>query len=63
MCLPQLQAVYNASKAAVIHYCKSLAVEWTGFARVNVVSPGYIRTEAMESSEMKEIWKDKTVMG
>ncbi|KAJ3526154.1 hypothetical protein NM208_g11327 [Fusarium decemcellulare] len=63
--IPQLQAVYNASKAAVIHFCKSLAVEWTGFARVNTVSPGYIKTEITHfaSDDMKRLWKDKTVMG
>ncbi|KAM5342401.1 hypothetical protein ACJ41O_013367 [Fusarium nematophilum] len=63
--IPQLQAVYNASKAAVIHFCKSLAVEWTGFGRVNTVSPGYIKTDITHfaSEEMKNLWKDKTVMG
>ncbi|TWU73006.1 hypothetical protein ED733_004878 [Metarhizium rileyi] len=63
--IPQLQAVYNGSKAAVIHFCKSLAVEWTGFARVNTVSPGYIQTEisAFAAAETKEQWKDKTPMG
>ncbi|KOS19288.1 putative NADP-dependent mannitol dehydrogenase [Escovopsis weberi] len=63
--IPQLQAVYNASKAAVIHFCKSLAVEWTGFARVNTVSPGYIVTEISNfaPAEFKRVWKDKTVMG
>lgn len=34
---PQLQAAYNASKAGVIHMCRSLAVEWVKFARVNTV--------------------------
>ena len=38
--IPRLQAAYNAVKAAVIHYCRCLAVEWAGFARVNTVSPG-----------------------
>ncbi|KAK3196040.1 Sorbose reductase sou1 [Lecanicillium sp. MT-2017a] len=63
--IPQLQAVYNASKAAVIHFCKSLAVEWTGFARCNTVSPGYIQTEISNfcSPETKKQWRDKTVMG
>ncbi|PNP53317.1 hypothetical protein THARTR1_06011 [Trichoderma harzianum] len=63
--IPQLQAVYNSSKAAVIHFCKSLAVEWTGFARVNTVSPGYILTEISTfcSPETKNIWKGKIVMG
>ncbi|KAF5019657.1 hypothetical protein F66182_8338 [Fusarium sp. NRRL 66182] len=63
--IPQAQAAYNASKAAVIHFCKSLAVEWTGFARVNTVSPGYINTEITDfvSKDVKKLWKDKTVMG
>jgi sorbose reductase len=37
--VPQKQAAYNASKAAVVHLAKSLAVEWTDFARVNCISP------------------------
>lgn len=37
--VPQTQAAYNASKAAVVHLAKSLAVEWVDFARVNCVSP------------------------
>lgn len=37
--VPQTQAAYNTSKAAVIHLAKSLAVEWVDFARVNCVSP------------------------
>ncbi|GME87637.1 oxidoreductase activity protein [[Candida] boidinii] len=39
---PIYQAGYNTSKAAVIHLAKSLAIEFTGFARVNSVSPGYV---------------------
>ncbi|WXC66375.1 L-xylulose reductase [Fusarium graminearum] len=63
--IPQLQAVYNASKAAVIHFCKSIAVEWTGFARVNTVSPGYIKTEITDfiSEDVKNVFKEKTVAG
>jgi len=63
--VPQLQAAYNASKAAVVHLCKSLAVEWTGFARANSISPGYINTTISKfcSQEMKEAWKDKIPMG
>lgn len=63
--IPQLQAVYNGSKAAVIHFCKSLAVEWTGFARCNTVSPGYIKTEISHfaSPEVKDQWRGKTPMG
>lgn len=63
--IPQLQAVYNGSKAAVTHFCKSLAVEWTGFARVNCVSPGYTRTEITNfvPPVTKALWQDKTPMG
>ncbi|OAA48810.1 sorbitol utilization protein SOU2 [Cordyceps fumosorosea ARSEF 2679] len=42
--VPRRQAAYNASKAAVVHLCKSLAIEWLGFARVNSVSPGFFKT-------------------
>jgi len=43
---PQRQASYNASKAAVVHLSKSLAVEWVEHnIRVNSLSPGYIETE------------------
>lgn len=43
---PQKQASYNASKAAVIHLTKSLAVEWAPYhIRVNSISPGYMGTE------------------
>jgi D-arabinitol 2-dehydrogenase len=44
--IPQPQAPYNASKAAVRHLASSLAVEWahTGI-RVNVISPGYMLTD------------------
>lgn len=63
--IPQLQAAYNASKAAVIHLCKSLAVEWVGFARSNSISPGYIKTEISSfcSPEIKRAWHDKIPMG
>lgn len=40
-----LQAHYNASKAAVIHLSKSLAMEWSRRGvRVNSISPGYTAT-------------------
>jgi len=48
---PQPQCAYNASKAAVIHLSKSLAVEWVGKnIRVNTISPGYIATELITRS-------------
>ncbi len=63
--IPQLQAAYNASKAAVIHLCRSLAVEWAGFARANSISPGYIYTEISDfnSPEVRKVWADKIPMG
>lgn len=43
--IPQCQAAYNASKAAVIHMTKSLAIEWIDKGiRVNSLSPGYVAT-------------------
>ena len=57
--LPQEQTSYNASKAAVVHLTKSLAVEWAGYGiRVNSLSPGYIFTEmtATVSQEMVDVW-------
>lgn len=47
--VPQRQAAYNASKAAVVHLAKSLSVEWVDFARVNCVSPGFIATDSESS--------------
>lgn len=37
--IPQTQAAYNSSKAALKHLAKSLAVEWVDYARVNSISP------------------------
>jgi sorbose reductase len=48
--IPQKQAAYNASKAAVVHLAKSLAVEWVDFARVNCISPGFISTDSKSKS-------------
>ncbi|CCH43053.1 Sorbose reductase [Wickerhamomyces ciferrii] len=63
--IPQMQSGYNAAKAAVIHFAKSLAVEWSGFARVNTVSPGYIATELTKfaDSELKKQWWSLIPMG
>ncbi|ODQ81050.1 hypothetical protein BABINDRAFT_160467 [Babjeviella inositovora NRRL Y-12698] len=63
--VPQLQAAYNAAKAACIHLGKSLAVEWAGFARVNSVSPGYIKTEISDflSVDIKSKWWQLTPVG
>ena len=58
--LPQQQAAYNASKAAVVHLTKSLAVEWAPMGiRVNCISPGYIETEM--TGAVRQDWRDRWV--
>jgi NAD(P)-dependent dehydrogenase (short-subunit alcohol dehydrogenase family) len=50
-----LQAHYNASKAAVIHLSKSLAMEWADRGiRVNSISPGYTATPMNRRPEVAE---------
>jgi len=50
-----LQAHYNASKAAVIHLSKSLAMEWCERGlRVNSISPGYTMTPMNARAEVAE---------
>jgi len=50
-----LQAHYNASKAAVIHLTKSLAMEWSRRGiRVNSISPGYTATPMNTRPEVAE---------
>ena len=63
--VPQLQAAYNAAKAAVVHLSRSLAVEWAGFARVNSVSPGYIATPISKFADLKtrQRWLELTPVG
>ena len=60
--IPQQQASYNASKAAVVHLTKSLAVEWAELGiRVNSISPGYTATELIGS--VSKDWIDEWVAG
>jgi NAD(P)-dependent dehydrogenase (short-subunit alcohol dehydrogenase family) len=50
-----LQAHYNASKAAVMHLSKSLAMEWAPRGiRVNSISPGYTATPMNRRPEVAE---------
>lgn len=64
--IPQEQASYNASKAAVTHLTKSLAVEWVKHGiRVNSISPGYIETAitARSDPEYVKVWLDMIPYG
>lgn len=57
--IPNWQSSYNASKAAVMHLSRSLAVEWADHGiRVNSISPGYIATPMVAniSEDMREAW-------
>lgn len=65
--VPNLQAHYNTSKAAVIMLSRSLASEFAGRRiRVNTVSPGYTLTDMNRRPEVQdllEIWKSRTPVG
>ncbi|KAL3465247.1 hypothetical protein BJX64DRAFT_297618 [Aspergillus heterothallicus] len=56
--VPQKQAAYNASKAAVVQLAKCLSVEWVDFCRVNCISPGFIVTDILDihPQEWREKW-------
>jgi NAD(P)-dependent dehydrogenase (short-subunit alcohol dehydrogenase family) len=50
-----MQVHYNASKAAVVHLSKSLAMEWSRSGiRVNSLSPGYTATPMNTRPEVAE---------
>ncbi|KOS23091.1 putative NADP-dependent mannitol dehydrogenase [Escovopsis weberi] len=61
---PQEQSCYNASKAGVIQFAKSIGAEWAKHGiRVNCISPGYMdtalnRVPALDAQ--KNIWKSLT---
>lgn len=53
-----LYADYNASKAGVIELCKTIALEYAPWLRVNALSPGYVLTpmqRAEYTDEMLEV--------
>jgi NAD(P)-dependent dehydrogenase (short-subunit alcohol dehydrogenase family) len=60
------QCHYNASKAAVIHLSKSMAMEWVGRGiRVNTISPGYTATPMNTRPEMvhqTKLFEEQTPM-
>jgi sorbose reductase len=62
---PQQVGHYCASKAAVIHLTKAMAMEFAPHnIRVNSVSPGYILTELVEPlSEYHAMWEPKIPLG
>jgi sorbose reductase len=63
--IPQQVGHYCASKAAVIHLTKAMAVEFAPHdIRVNSVSPGYILTELVEPlAEYHRLWEPKIPLG
>jgi NAD(P)-dependent dehydrogenase (short-subunit alcohol dehydrogenase family) len=67
--LPQPQAAYNASKAAVSMLTASLAVEWLPLGiRVNAIAPGYFASDmtkevAVSEPEMVGEWLRRTPAG
>ncbi|RDW69973.1 hypothetical protein BP5796_08370 [Coleophoma crateriformis] len=69
--VPQPQALYNASKAAVRHLAASLAVEWADRGiRINCLSPGYMLTEIalkakilVDNPGLKAEWEGKIPQG
>jgi len=57
---PQFQPAYNASKAAVHHLTKSLAVEWAPYGiRVNAIAPGYVQADGapVDRPELRRNWR------
>ncbi len=65
---PQEQAAYNASKAGVHQYIRSIAAEWAQHGiRANAVAPTYIETTltrfGMQKPALYDRWIDGTPMG
>lgn len=67
--VPQHQAAYNASKAAVAHLGASLAVEWAASGiRVNSIAPGYFLSDMTrqftdENPDLRDRWISMIPMG
>jgi gluconate 5-dehydrogenase len=53
------QAVYSASKAAVIQLTRCLALEWAPTVRVNALAPGYIETPLVKQAMAESEWYEK----
>ncbi|MGG7452510.1 SDR family NAD(P)-dependent oxidoreductase [Plantibacter auratus] len=67
--VPQTQAAYNASKAAVSMLTSSLAIEWLPLGiRVNAVAPGYFASDMTRdfvaaNPDMAEDWVSRIPAG
>ncbi|GAA5855742.1 hypothetical protein JCM9279_004053 [Rhodotorula babjevae] len=61
--VPLDQSAYNASKAAVVHLCKSVARDWRLFARVNTISPGFFDTAMGAAPEVADTVHRYSVLG
>lgn len=67
--VPQTQAAYNTSKAAVAMLTKSLAVEWLPSGiRVNAIAPGYFASDmtrdvAANDPQMAQEWQSRIPFG
>ena len=64
---PEPHAAYNASKAAVHLWPKSLACDWASrTVRVTALAPGYVATEmtrpGREKKEWNSMWLEMTPM-
>lgn len=67
--VPQHQAAYNASKAAVSQLAKSLAVEWAPQQiRINAIAPGYFLSDMTRqflttNADLARTWTESIPLG
>jgi NAD(P)-dependent dehydrogenase (short-subunit alcohol dehydrogenase family) len=67
--IPQTQAAYNTSKAAVVMLTKNQALEWHSHGiRVNAIAPGYFASDmtrdfAKSNPEMRDEWVGRVPIG